>query len=97
MFQTKIVEKTETYFISNNFPPPSQICAINEIMWKNIVEWERSEMKIRRMRIACWITKATNRHPEYVILIPFPLQQWLHEHASVLRYTYNACVSHNLG
>jgi hypothetical protein len=31
------------------------------------------------MRIACWITKATNTHSEYAILIAFPLQQWLHE------------------
>ena len=38
---------------------------------------------IRRMRIACWITKATNTHSDYVILIAFPLQQWLHERASV--------------
>ena len=29
-------------------------------------------MKIRRMRIACWIPKATNTHSEYVILIDFP-------------------------
>jgi hypothetical protein len=38
---------------------------------------------IRRMRIACWITKATDTHSEYVILIAFPRQQWLHERASV--------------
>jgi len=25
------------------------------------------------------------------ILIAFPLQQWLHERASMLRYTYIAC------
>jgi len=37
--------------------------------------------------IACWIPKATNTHSEYVILIAVPLQQWLHERASVLRYT----------
>ena len=30
-------------------------------------------------------------HSEYVILIAFPLQQWLNERASVLRYTYIAC------
>ena len=30
-------------------------------------------------------------HSEYVELIAFPLQQWLHEHASMLRYTYIAC------
>ena len=38
------------------------------------------------MRIACWIPKATNTHPEYVILNDFPLQQWLYERALVLRY-----------
>jgi len=26
---------------------------------------------VRRMLIACWITKATNTHTEYVILIAF--------------------------
>jgi hypothetical protein len=35
--------------------------------------------------------KATNTHSEYVIRIAFPLQQWLHERASMLRYTYIAC------
>ena len=45
---------------------------------------------IRRMRIACWIPKATNINSEYVILIAFPLQQWLRERATVLRYTYIA-------
>jgi len=36
---------------------------------------------IRRMRIACWIPKASDIHSEYVILIAFPLLQWLHERA----------------
>jgi len=31
-------------------------------MWKNIVEQGRSQMTIWRMRVACWIPKATNRH-----------------------------------
>jgi hypothetical protein len=39
------------------------------------------------MRIACWISKATNTHTEYIIINVFPLQ-CLHEAASVLRYTY---------
>jgi len=30
---------------------------------------------IWRMHFASWITKATNIHPEYVILTAFPLQQ----------------------
>jgi hypothetical protein len=39
---------------------------------------------IRRMRFACWITKATDTHSEYVILIAFPRQQWLRELSSML-------------
>jgi len=39
------------------------------------------------MRIACWTTKATNTLSEYVIIIAFLLQQWLHEHASLLLYS----------
>ena len=30
---------------------------------------------IIHMRIACWVTKATNTHTEYIILIAFPLQK----------------------
>ena len=59
-------------------------------MWENIVQPGRPHMKTLRMRIACWIPKATNTHSEYVLLIPFLLQQWLHERASMLRYTYTA-------
>jgi len=44
-------------------------------------------MTIWRMRIACWIPKATNTQWEYVIFFAFPLQQWLHERASMFRYT----------
>jgi len=61
-------------------------------MWKNIVEPGRPQMKIWRMRIACRIAKATNTHSEHVIFIAFPLQQWLHERASFLRYTYIVCL-----
>jgi hypothetical protein len=43
-------------------------------------------MTLWRMRSACWIPKATDTHSKYVILIPFPLQQLLLEHASMLRH-----------
>ena len=39
------------------------------------------------MSLSCWITKATDRHSEHVILTAFPLQQWLRERSSMLRYT----------
>jgi len=47
------------------------------------------------MRIARWIPKATDTHSEYLILIALPWQQWLRERASVLRYTYNACLANS--
>jgi hypothetical protein len=56
-------------------------------MWKNNVEPGRPQMTIWRMRIACWITKGTNTHSDYVIFTAFLLQQWLHERASLLRST----------
>jgi hypothetical protein len=37
--------------------------------------------KIQRMRFVCCITKATDTHSEYVILIDFPRQHWLSERA----------------
>jgi hypothetical protein len=55
--------------------------AVYEIMWKNTVQPDRPQMTIRRMRFACWISKAIATHSEYVILIAFPRQQWLRERA----------------
>jgi len=49
-------------------------------------------MTIWCMRIACWVPKTTNTHSGCVILTAFPLQQWLHECASLLHYTFIACL-----
>jgi len=43
-------------------------------------------MTIWRMHITSWINKATNI-TDYITRIPFPLQQWLHESFSTLRFT----------
>jgi hypothetical protein len=59
-------------------------------MWKKFVERGRPQMTIWRMRTECRKTKATNTHSEYKTLIAFPLQQWLYDRASMLRYTYIA-------
>ena len=61
-------------------------------MWKYFIEPYRSQTTIWLIRIAFWIPKATYTQLEHVILIAFPPQQWLHEHASVLRCTYIACI-----
>jgi len=74
-------ENQNTHFVFSNCFFENHV--VYEIMWENIVELGRPQLTIWRMRIACLIPKATNRHSEYVILIAFPQQQWLHERASV--------------
>jgi len=41
------------------------------------------------MCFAYWVTEARDAHSQYVIITAFPQQQWLHERASMLRYTYS--------
>jgi len=58
-------------------------------MWK---KYDRARQAtdddiIRRMRFACWITRAADTHSEYAIPTAFPRQQWLCERAPMLRYT----------
>jgi hypothetical protein len=60
------------------------------IMWKTTSDPDRTQMTIWRMRIACCITKATDTHTKYVILIAFAMQIWLRERTPKLRYTYLA-------
>jgi len=81
-------QNTNCIFNSSFFPENRDVY---EIMWKNIVELGRLQVTKWRMRIGCCTAKAANTHSEYVILIVFTLQQWLHERTSVLRYKYNAC------
>jgi hypothetical protein len=84
MFRSKVVEEIKTHFLFHDFFLSLENRAFYEIMWQNIVQPSRPQMTIWRMLIASLITEATNSHSEYVILIAFPLQQWLQEHASLL-------------
>ena len=57
-------------------------------LWSNIekfVQPDRPQATKWRMRIACWIPKATDTHLEYVTLTAFPLQRWLHYSTSMLQ------------
>jgi len=66
--------------------------AVYETVWKNAIELGRRKTTMWRMRIACWIRKATDTHSQCVILIAFPLQQRLHERASLWRlYLLGLC------
>ena len=49
-------------------------------------------MTVWGVLIASLIPKATNKHSEYLIIINFPQQQWLHERASILRNKYVDCL-----
>jgi len=52
------------------------------MMWENIAEPDRPQMTT--WRIAFLIIKATDTHPEYVIVIGFLRQQWFRERALML-------------
>jgi len=83
----KFVENIKTHILCS-ISPPLESHAIYEMMWKNIVEPERSQITIWCKHIVCCIPKATNTHSDYVILIAFSLQKWPHELTSVLHCTY---------
>jgi hypothetical protein len=87
MLQTKVVQTIKTHILCSVTFLFSENRSVYEITWKNVVGRGRAQMTIWRMRIACRIPKATNTHSQYVILIAFPPQQLLHEHASMLRHT----------
>jgi hypothetical protein len=65
MFQTKVIEKIKTHIL----------CSITFLrkscrLWDNVEKYDivgqaAVDNIIWRMRIACWITKATDAHPEY--------------------------------
>jgi hypothetical protein len=94
LFQTIFVNKTKTrhlysikFFLGNN-----------AFSLTNVEQYGRdrpatNDNIVRRMRFACWITKATNAHSECVILFVFSRRQWLHEGASMLRLSVRCLCS----
>jgi hypothetical protein len=81
----KIVQKIRAHILCS-LPFFQKSCQF----WDNVEKYggarEATDDNVtRRMRFGCWITKATNIHSEYVILIAFTRQQWLREISSMLR------------
>jgi hypothetical protein len=70
-------ENQNTHFVGNNFFF-RKLCRLPDNVEKNIVELGRPQAIPRGLQI----------HFQFA----FPLQQWLHERASMLRYTYIACI-----
>jgi len=57
-------ENQNTHFVFSNYFQKNR--AVYDIMWENILERGRPQMTVWRMRIACWMLKATNTHTEVV-------------------------------
>jgi len=51
--------------------------------YTDIVGLGMPRITLLRMRIACWISKATDALSEHAIFIALLPQQWLHERAAV--------------
>ena len=86
----KRTENQHTHFVFNNFFFFDNR-AVYEIMWKNVVEPEGPQMTTRRMRIACWVPKATNTQSEYVILMLHYTYEYI---ACLVRYLYRSQMSY---
>jgi len=77
-----------TFYVQKFFPE-------NNHLWDNVEKCGRvghatSNNIIWCVCFACQITKATDTHSEYIILIAFPRQQWVCECASILCHLYFA-------
>jgi len=85
MFQTNLVEKIETYILYFIAVFRNSCC-----LWDNVEKYCRTEQA----------TDENMAHAHCVlqyclILAAFPLVQWLHERALLLRCTYIACILGN--
>jgi hypothetical protein len=66
---------------------------VYKVIYKNIVQPDRPQLTVPRLRIACWIPKATNTHRKYVKVIALP--KWLRQRASMLRSMYTVFFGNN--
>ena len=81
-------ENPNTHFVSNNFLF-RKLCRLwGNVQQRGTAVHATDDSIIWRMRIAWWTPNATDTHSEYVTLNALALQQWLHEHVSMLRHTY---------
>jgi hypothetical protein len=91
MFQTNIVENIKTHILcSITFSPENN--AVIENVEKYCKAGQATDGNMAHAH--CMLDNKGFRytHSEYVIFTAFPLQQLLHESASVLQYTHIACL-----
>jgi hypothetical protein len=72
----------------------NNLCYWESFNVEKFVEPNRRHMTIGHMIIACLIPNATDTNTEYVTILAFPLQKWLHKCASLSYYVYVAQLVH---
>jgi len=85
---TKDVEKIETHILCSViffFRKSCHLCGNLEKMWSQ--RGHRCKYSTAH-ELCVLVNLRLQTHSEYVILITFPLQQWLRERSVILRYTY---------
>ena len=71
IFRIKFVEKIKTHILCSSFFSPRKSCRLRDNVEKCGRARQTTDDDIMwRIRFACWRTKATNTHSEYVILLP---------------------------
>ena len=76
-FQTEFADTTKTHFMFNNFFPKKPYLLRDNVEKYGRTRQATDDNIIRSMSIACYITKATDTHSEYVIIIVFFQRQKL--------------------
>ena len=93
IFETKVVWQNKKHFVFSDFFPENR--HVYEIIWESM-DSQTDRSLPRYMHFASWITKATNTHSEYVIIITFPRQQWLLKRTSMSRLSVRCLSFHGL-
>ena len=89
----RCIENQNIYAMFNNFLFFQKSCHFWDNGEKYFIAGQATDKNKKQcMCIACWITNATNPHSEYVLLMALPWQQWLCKQASMVCYTYIACL-----
>jgi len=67
VFETKFLEKFKTHILCTvNFSPENH--AVYEVTWKNLVQPDRSQLTLWRMRISCCMLQTHIHNMQYLLL-----------------------------
>ena len=84
MFRTEVIEEIKTQILCP-ITFLSKIVGFLGIVEKHFRAGQATDHNTAHAH--CLLNKRLQAQSEYVIIVAFPLQQWLHERASMLRYS----------